>query len=199
MKLILMLILFSGCSYFSISNQKKNLVSFDQDVVIFQDGKKERKVKKGEEVAIGNGFLYARKSFHKDFFLYIMPPEKTGEVKVSRIRSNKEYDDTSFETFNTVLPEIFKSISRVELFIEKKEFSKASEVLSGIIKKYPDLSYLRVLHANVLYQSGLLNRAQEELELASKDFPNNLDIKNLLDLVKGNNTANREVSSDNEN
>jgi predicted Zn-dependent protease len=194
MRIFILLSIFTSCSYLSVKQQKENVVVFDQDVVVYENGTKETKIKKGEKVSLKSGFLYVQKPFYKDFYLYMLPEERAGEIKVSLIRDGKKYDSQSLQATNQVFPEIFKTLGNIEELVSENELRQAAATMKVLVEKYPELSYLKVIYANILIKAGEKSLAQTQLDAAINDFPEDQELKDLRKKLEENNI--RELSSE---
>jgi hypothetical protein len=104
--------------------------------------------------------------------------------------TNANFSSVIVETLQSELEkssnEIVDALRRSDQFIQKRDYSQASQIMGPLKDKYPRVSAIFFMNATIHYLMNDKDLAGRDLERGLQIDPHNEDAKNLLAKIRGN-------------
>ena len=163
---------------FTAFNAQAAVVEFETSARVGQmDSDKLNSFSAGQRLDLKDGQAYVVVPEGQLPWLIFNPANRNSQIKLSSSKSEALYQNLMQPVLDRQLNEILNEVNRVQMMIQKRDYSNAVTQARQLKEKYPRL-------ATVYFLSGTANFMANNKSVASEDFKRGLEIDPKNDWAK---------------
>ena len=174
--------LFSACA----STQGMKIV-LKQDSVVYVGPDKGSAKKRGENIDSENKPVLVESPGFASLYIIPLPGDVVGSEVDATLRPLDTWsDEASKKKINSLLNGVVTKMSEIQILMASGRSKEALLSIEQLSNSYPELTYLNFLRASCLVLVGEREKARAVLETALRDFPDNVEGRQLFKALRGN-------------